>query len=101
MSDHALRPGSIALRVLALVLAISPLCAQSAPSATPEGKLSLPGDLSVAMVETTMRRLPEPSDLGRWGYQQALYLQGEYLVYKRTGDKRYLAYIKAWADTSR
>jgi unsaturated rhamnogalacturonyl hydrolase len=58
----------------------------------------LPADLSQAVVETTMRRIPVATDLGRWGYQQALYLYAEYVVYKRTGDKRYLEYVKTWAD---
>jgi unsaturated rhamnogalacturonyl hydrolase len=60
--------------------------------------MPLPADLSQAIVETTMRRVPVATDLGRWGYQQALYLYAEYLVYKRTGDKRYLDYVKTWAD---
>jgi len=58
----------------------------------------LPSDISVALVETTMRSHPDATSLGKWGYIPALYLSGEYLVYKRTGDARYLAYIRSWAD---
>jgi len=54
-------------------------------------------DWSTAVVESTMRR-STPVTLGGWGYTQGLYLYGQYLVFKRTGDPRYLAYIKAWAD---
>src|SRR5690349_4221400 len=55
-------------------------------------------DWSVAMVESTMKRYPTAKDLGSWGYAKSLYLYGEYLVYKRTHDPRYLAYIKDWID---
>lgn len=60
----------------------------------------LPADLSKAVVETTMRTHPQATELGKWGYTQALYLYGEYLVYERTHDPRYLAYIKSWADAN-
>lgn len=56
-------------------------------------------DWSVAMVESTMKRYPTAKDLGSWGYAKSLYLYGEYLVYKRTHDPRYLEYIKAWIDS--
>jgi unsaturated rhamnogalacturonyl hydrolase len=56
-------------------------------------------DWSKAMVESTMKRFPTAQDLGAWGYAKSLYLYGEYLVWKRTGDKRYLQYIKDWIDS--
>src|SRR5215472_966176 len=56
-------------------------------------------DWSRAVVESTMKRYPNPADLGAWGYAKALYLFGEYLVWKRTGDDRYLQYIKGWMDS--
>ncbi len=46
-----------------------------------------------------MKRYPTAKDLGGWGYAKSLYLFGEYLVYKRTGDPRYLAYVKSWIDS--
>ena len=58
-----------------------------------------PIDWSTAMVESTMKRFPTPADLGSWGYAKSLYLYGQYLVYKRTGDPRHLQYIKAWVDS--
>ena len=57
-----------------------------------------PIDWSVAMVESTMKRFPTAKDLGSWGYAKSLYLYGQYLVWRRTGDKRYLQYIKDWVD---
>jgi unsaturated rhamnogalacturonyl hydrolase len=56
-------------------------------------------DWSVAMVESSMKRYPTTKDLGTWGYTKALYLYGQYLVFKRTKDPRYLKYIKDWVDS--
>ena len=63
------------------------------------GSIKAQTDWSVAMVESTMKRYPTPKDLGSWGYAKSLYLYGQYLVYKRTRDPRYLKYIKDWIDT--
>jgi unsaturated rhamnogalacturonyl hydrolase len=56
-------------------------------------------DWSRAVVESTMKRYPTAGDLGAWAYAKTLFLFGEYLVWKRTGDPRYLAYIKGWVDS--
>ena len=56
-------------------------------------------DWSAAMVESTMKRFPTAVELGSWGYAKSLYLYGQYLVYKRTGDPRHLQYVKAWIDS--
>src|SRR5215208_3615415 len=56
-------------------------------------------DWSVGMVESTMKRYPTAQDLGSWGYAKSLYLYGQYLVWKRTKDRRYLLYIKGWVDS--
>jgi unsaturated rhamnogalacturonyl hydrolase len=56
-------------------------------------------DWSTAMVESTMKRYPTAKDLGTWGYAKSLYLYGQYLVFKRTHDPRYLQYIKEWIDS--
>ena len=58
-----------------------------------------PTDWSVQMVESTMKRYPTAKDLGSWGYAKSLYLYGQYLVYKRTREPRYLQYIKDWIDS--
>src|ERR1044072_663847 len=55
-------------------------------------------DWSVAMVESTMKRYPTANVLRCWCYSKSLYLYGQYLVYKRTRDPRYLKYIKDWVD---
>jgi unsaturated rhamnogalacturonyl hydrolase len=54
-------------------------------------------DWSTAVVESTMKRYT-PDKLGSWSYTRGLYLYGQYLVYQRTRDPQYLAYIKSWAD---
>ena len=63
------------------------------PAPAPAGQ----ADWSVAVVDSTMKRY-SPSTIGGWSYPVGLYLYGEYLVYKRTHNPAYLAYIKAWAD---
>jgi len=54
-------------------------------------------DWSTAVVDSTMKR-SSPTTLGGWGYTQGLFLYGTYLVFQRTHNPAYLAYIKAWAD---
>lgn len=56
-------------------------------------------DWSRAMIESTMKRYPTAQDLGSWGYAKSLYLWGQYLVWQRTKDPRYLSYIRAWVDS--
>ncbi len=56
-------------------------------------------DWSKAMIESTMKRYPTAQDLGSWGYAKSLYLWGQYLVWQRTRDPRYLKYIKEWVDS--
>jgi|SRR5215831_3425777 len=55
-------------------------------------------DWSVAVVESTIKRNPTGESFKGWGYAKALYLYGEYLVYLRTKDKRYLDHIQSWFD---
>src|SRR6266550_1343697 len=55
-------------------------------------------DWSKAIVESTIKRYPTAESLKGWGYAKSLYLYGEYLVYLRTHDKRYLDHMKAWID---
>jgi len=56
-------------------------------------------DWSEAVIASTMHRTPNPADLGKWGYAISLYLYGQYLVFKRTGNKKYLDYIQGWVDS--
>jgi len=61
-----------------------------------ERAAAAPVDWSTAMVESTIKRYPTAESLEGWGYAKSLYLYGEYLVYLRTHDKRYLDHVKAW-----
>ena len=60
--------------------------------------LPKPTDWSVAVVESTIKRNPTGESFKGWGYAKALYLFGQYLVYLRTRDKRYLDHIQSWVD---
>ncbi|HET7112028.1 MAG TPA: glycoside hydrolase family 88 protein, partial [Pyrinomonadaceae bacterium] len=83
------------LRSIALLIALNLCCLLVSPHAfNTNGKT----DWSQGMVESTMRRYPTAKDLGPWGYAKSLYLYGQYLVYKRTREPRYLKYIKDWVD---
>jgi len=80
---------------LVLLVAILASCAINTVSTTAQTK---PVDWSVAIVEATMKRFPTAKDFGVWNYPRGLYLYGQYLVYKRTHDPRYLKYIKDYVD---
>ncbi len=77
------------------------LVAQSDPPSPPQktAAASAPQDWSKALVDSTLTRYPDPRTFGGWGYARSLYLFGQYLLYKRTHETRYLDYIKAWVDT--
>ncbi len=66
---------------------------------TNAAKIGIDSDWSTAMVESTLKRNPDAAQFGGWGYAKALYLMGQYMVWKRTGDPRYLQYIKTWIDS--
>ncbi len=98
--------GGVIIGVLAVQIALfSPA---EAKSATPSSVLSAAQaatppatgnvDWSRAIVDSTMKRNPNPSELGSWAYARALFLIGEYMVWKRTGDPRYFQYVKGWVD---
>jgi unsaturated rhamnogalacturonyl hydrolase len=61
-------------------------------------KASAEADWSKAVVESMLKRYPTAESLKGWGYAKSLYLYGEYLVYLRTKDRRYLEHIKDWVD---
>lgn len=54
-------------------------------------------DLSIAIIESTLERFT-PATIGGWEYFVSLYLMGQYVVYQRTGEQRYMTYIQEWAD---
>ena len=55
-------------------------------------------DWSREVVDSTIKRFPTAESLKGWGYAKSLYLYGQYLVYLRTGEKRYLDHIRQWID---
>lgn len=69
----------------------------NAQNPAPSPSASAQTDWSVALVESGMTRLNR-SIMGGWYYPNGLYLHGQYLVYKRTGDRRYLDYITRYVD---
>jgi unsaturated rhamnogalacturonyl hydrolase len=62
------------------------------------GRKTPPTDWSKEVVESTIKRFSTAESLKGWGYAKSLYLYGQYLVYLRTKDRRYLDHIKAWID---
>ncbi|MDX3194031.1 glycoside hydrolase family 88 protein [Streptomyces sp. MN03-5084-2B] len=101
MSEHPLRPTRRAvlagtLGALGALAAAGPL-ARAADQLPPIGGAAPPPDWSRAVIDSTMKRYT-PDKIGGWGYTLGLYLYGQYLFYKRTGEKKYLDYIIAWYD---
>ena len=104
-AKHCIKAAVVA-GVLLYICASLPIAAQTTTTSPAAGTSGAavkqpPADVdwSKAVVESTMRRYPNPADLGTWGYAKSLYLFGEYLVWKRTGDNRYLQYVKGWVDS--
>lgn len=85
-----------------LILAAMTLSTFTLPASTraavPRKAATSPTDWSVAVVESTIKRNPTGESFKGWGYAKALYLYGQYLVYLRTKDKRYLDHIQSWVD---
>jgi unsaturated rhamnogalacturonyl hydrolase len=90
----ALNPGENVIRLRGTVTGVGLANIDRLDLIDPPG----PPDWAVALAESTMLRSPLPVDLGPWEYSRALVLHGMYLLYKRTGDPRYLAYLQAWVD---
>jgi len=61
----------------------------------------LPGsvDWSQRVVDSNFKRNPDPTKFGGWNYPQGLFLFGQYLVYRRTKERRLLDYIQGFVDT--
>jgi len=86
---------------LALLLAIFYGTVRSAGAQNGPGtgaERSLPSDLSVAVVQQTIKNHPTPASLGPWGYTRGLTLYAIEKVYERTHNPQYLRYIEAWAQ---
>src|SRR5665213_748203 len=89
------RRQALQLTAAATLAARNSLFAQPPAPAAPNSA----SDWSAGVIATTMHRKPDAKDLGGWGYAVSLYLYGQYLYYKRTGDKQHLAYIQRWVDS--
>ena len=89
------------LRATALVLLASLFTVAALHAQAPATPGDTPSNLewSQRVVDSTLARYPGPAKFGSWGYQRGLYLFGQYLVYRRTHDPRYLKYIQDWVDT--
>lgn len=86
-------------RNVALLVVLVLLTRWSAAQTTSTAEAPAVTDWSKALVESTLSRNPDARKFGTWGYARSLYLFGQYLVYERTHDPRYLAYIKDWIDS--
>jgi len=89
------RPGLIAILLTGIILTQTASVSGARRSVPP---LAPSTDWSKAVVESTIKRFPTAESLKGWGYAKSLYLYGQYLVYLRTHDRRYLDHIKAWID---
>lgn len=86
-------------RVFAAALFTVTLFAQT-PARPPDAAAPIADlDWSQHLVDSTLTRSPDARTFGSWAYPRGLYLFGQYLVYRRTGDKRYLQYIEDWVDS--
>jgi unsaturated rhamnogalacturonyl hydrolase len=86
----------VSLPVSARIAAASAWSGEGNMAKAPAG--NDPVDWSKGVVAAMVNRKPDPATLGGWGYAVSLALYGQYLVYLRTGDKKYLEYIQGWVD---
>lgn len=91
----------IVVLTFAVLGVICSACSAASPrqASQPKAQTSATPDVSVGLVESTLKRYPSGKEFGSWGYAKSLYLFGQYLVFRRTGDQRYLAYIQDWVDS--
>ena len=85
--------------ILPLVLFTISLPAQTPTASQSTAPQIADLDWSRHLVDSTLTRSPDPKSFGSWAYPRGLYLFGQYLTYRRTGEKRYLQYIEDWVDT--
>src|SRR5437868_15181008 len=95
-SSFNLMSNAITRRELLGLALVSPLAA--AWSSVARRKASVEADWSKSVVESEIKRYPTAESFKGWGYAKSLYLYGEYLVYLRTKERRYLEHIKDWVD---
>ncbi|MEV5710748.1 glycoside hydrolase family 88 protein [Actinoallomurus sp. NPDC052274] len=91
------RRRSPAVALTAVLCAALTALTTSASAARPGHAAKAATDWSVAVADSTIAR-NTPGEIGGWSYPVGLYLYGQYLVYQRTHNAKYLSYIKSWAD---
>ncbi|MCK2243105.1 MULTISPECIES: glycoside hydrolase family 105 protein [unclassified Crossiella] len=96
MSTRAVRA---ARRLVTTFTVVGALLAGGVSAATPApAAADSTVDWSRAVVDATLTRFPTPASFGEWSHTRGLFLYGVYQVYRRTGEKRYLDYVRGWAD---
>ncbi|MFD9896240.1 glycoside hydrolase family 105 protein [Amycolatopsis sp. NPDC059027] len=98
--SHPFHPARLPRRTfLAGTLGVAAAAAVPGVAAALPGRLPPNGaaDLSRAVIDSTMKRFT-PATIGGWGYTLGLYMYGQYLCYRRTGEKKYLDFVIAWYD---
>ena len=83
--------------VFAFILGFTPQVCHSLPSRVSMDARNDHVDWSVGIVDSTLERYT-PYTFEGWQYFTGFYLLGQYEVYKRTGEERYLDFIQQWAD---
>ncbi|MBP2472833.1 unsaturated rhamnogalacturonyl hydrolase [Crossiella equi] len=84
-----------ARRLVTVALAAALLAGTPAAAAAPEQSTV---DWTRAVVDSTMARFPTPASFGDWSHQRGLFLYGVFQLYRRTGERKYLDYVRGWAD---
>lgn len=86
-----------ALAVAAVLTAgtIPPAAAGVAPAASESSSAAT--DWSTTLINSAMTRQND-TIMASWQYPAGLYLHGEYLTYRRTGNRKYLEYVKSYVD---
>lgn len=90
-------PPRAVIALLAAALSCLLLAAPGRAAIPPRAGQAAATDWSTAVVDSTTARYT-PSSIGGWSYPVGLYLYGQYQVYLRTHDARYLSYIKSYVD---
>lgn len=85
------------LNPIALSLGLAAQLCQSLPSDYSMQARDDSFDWSVGIVDSTLERFT-PDTFEGWQYFSGFYFLGQYEVYKRTGEERYLKFIQGWAD---
>jgi len=56
-------------------------------------------DWSQRVIDSNFKRFPDAKKFGGWGYPQGLFLIAQFIVYRRTKDRKLLDYIVGFVDS--